>query len=156
MPDPLEAKRSVWLPYLRDELHCDERTLVIGHSSGAVAVLRLLETDRLCAAVSVSPCHTDLGEVSERISGYYDPPWLWEHIRGHCDRLTVVADANDPFIPVVEARYVRDHVHPHAYHERKFGNHFMQRQLPFLRDLVFSEIDHLLQAGDQPPRPSPL
>ena len=43
MPDPLEAKRSIWLPFMIAALGCDASTVVIGHSSGAVAAMRLLE-----------------------------------------------------------------------------------------------------------------
>lgn len=33
-PDPYGAHKDVWLPYLRDELKCDEHTILVGHSSG--------------------------------------------------------------------------------------------------------------------------
>ena len=32
MPDPLRARRSIWLPHLRNALGCNRRTLLIGHS----------------------------------------------------------------------------------------------------------------------------
>ena len=71
MPDPIEAKSSVWLPFIKDELEVDEYTLVIGHSSGAVAAMRLLETTKLLGLILISACHTDLGKPSEASSGYY-------------------------------------------------------------------------------------
>ncbi|KAJ9446044.1 putative hydrolase YdeN [Diplonema papillatum] len=40
MPDPEVARRGVWLPFIKDRLGANERTLVIGHSSGAVAAVR--------------------------------------------------------------------------------------------------------------------
>lgn len=78
MPDPYDAKEKVWIPFIRDELKADENTLLIGHSSGAEAAMRLLETDKLAGIILVSACYTDLGIESEKISGYYDRPWLWE------------------------------------------------------------------------------
>ena len=33
-------RRSIWLPYMKDELKVDENTIIIGHSSGAVAAIR--------------------------------------------------------------------------------------------------------------------
>ena len=36
-PDPHACRGSVWLPFVRDELHADENSVLIGHSSGAVA-----------------------------------------------------------------------------------------------------------------------
>ncbi|EDL28468.1 retinoblastoma binding protein 9, isoform CRA_c [Mus musculus] len=41
MPDPITARESIWLPFMETELHCDEKTIIIGHSSGAIAAMRL-------------------------------------------------------------------------------------------------------------------
>jgi predicted alpha/beta hydrolase family esterase len=40
MPDPYVARRDVWLPFIHKELGCDENTILIGHSSGAEAIMR--------------------------------------------------------------------------------------------------------------------
>ncbi len=40
MPDPYVARRSIWLPFIKDKLGCNEHTLLIGHSSGAEAIMR--------------------------------------------------------------------------------------------------------------------
>jgi hypothetical protein len=40
MPDPMEAKETIWIPFLK-EIGVDEHTLIIGHSSGAVCGMRL-------------------------------------------------------------------------------------------------------------------
>ncbi|KAJ8794418.1 hypothetical protein J1605_003185 [Eschrichtius robustus] len=40
MPDPITARESIWLPFMETELHCDEETIIIGHSSGAIAAMR--------------------------------------------------------------------------------------------------------------------
>ena len=44
----------------------DANTVLVGHSSGAVAAMRLLEKTPLLGAVLVSACHTDLGDAGER------------------------------------------------------------------------------------------
>ena len=83
MPAPVRARRNLWLTFMLEEMGADERTVVIGHSSGAVAALRLLETHKLHGAVLVSACHTDLGNENERASGYYPPsggPWRYDAI----------------------------------------------------------------------------
>jgi len=108
MPDPKEAKESVWLPYLRDVMKCGEDTVVIGHSSGAEAVMRLLESGtRLRGCVLVAACWSDLGEPAETISGYYNRPWDWVKIRGNADWIVQFHSDDDPFIPLEsEARVV--------------------------------------------------
>jgi len=67
MPDPVYAREHIWHKFIRESLRCDEHTIIIGHSSGAEAAMRLLETDKLRGVVLVSACHTDLGTCS------YDP-----------------------------------------------------------------------------------
>ncbi len=74
MPDPDTARESIWLPFITDVLHADSDTLLVGHSSGAVAGLRLAETVRLGALVVVSVTPSDLDDENERASGYYSRP----------------------------------------------------------------------------------
>ncbi len=31
MPDPLYARENIWLPFMREELKCDQNTIIIGH-----------------------------------------------------------------------------------------------------------------------------
>ena len=115
MPDPEGARRSIWVPFMLHELGADATTVVIGHSSGAVAALRLLEEHRLHGAVIVSPCHTHLGDMNELMSGYYPMPgspfdggeWQWEKIVENCNaNLSILHADNDPFISLDEARHV--------------------------------------------------
>ena len=110
MPDPLDAKRSIWLPFMLASLGCDANTVLIGHSSGAVAAMRLLEEHKLAGALLVSACHTDLGNAHEAASGYYPPsggPWQWDAIRANSGgNLCVLHSDDDPFIPLAEAEHV--------------------------------------------------
>ncbi len=61
MPDPHVAKEKIWVPYLQNQLKADESTVVVGHSSGAEAAMRLAEKQKLAGIVLVSACYTDLG-----------------------------------------------------------------------------------------------
>ena len=76
-PDPYTCHQSNWVPFARDDLKADENTVVIGHSTGALLVMRLLETVRLHGAILVSAAHTDLGDEGERASGFFDEEWNW-------------------------------------------------------------------------------
>ena len=35
MPDPVYAREKEWIPFILNELGCDEDTVLVGHSSGA-------------------------------------------------------------------------------------------------------------------------
>ena len=110
MPDPYEAKETEWIPFIINDLGVDENTIVIGHSSGAVAALRLLETHKVLGVVLVSVCHTDLGEESERVSGYYSRPWDWNKIRSNAQWIIQYHSEDDPFIPREEADFVASQI----------------------------------------------
>lgn len=106
MPDPCEAKESIWIPFIKSELKVDESTIVIGHSSGAVAAMRLLEGVSVWGCVLISTCHTDLGEESERISNYYSRPWEWGLIKSNSRWILQYHSTDDPLIPIDEADFV--------------------------------------------------
>jgi hypothetical protein len=44
--DPFESREKFWLPYITDVMKVDSNTVLIGHSTGGDAVLRLLETTK--------------------------------------------------------------------------------------------------------------
>ena len=106
MPDAFEAKESFWLPFIRSSLKVDENTVYIGHSSGAVAGMRLLEDSKLLGAVLISACHTDLGDAGERKAGYYNRPWKWTQITSNAEWILQYHSDDDPFIPRAEADHV--------------------------------------------------
>ena len=138
MPDPHAARRSIWLPFMLSTLGCaDPSTIVVGHSSGAVAAMRLLQDTKLAGAVLVSSCHTDLGDAGEQAAGYYPPgggPWEWSKIRENAaGNIVVLHSDDDPFIPVSEAQFVADSLQV-PLHVKPGRSHF------------FSEGDDLVQA----------
>lgn len=124
-PDNVKARASIWLPHL-ESLGANEHTVLIGHSSGAVAALRYAETHRLLGSVLVGVCHTDLGDPGERASGYYRAPWRWEAIRANQQWIGIFHGADDPLIPVREARYVATQVGA-SYFELPDRGHFVDR-----------------------------
>lgn len=104
-PDNVKARANYWLPFL-EELGAGEDTILIGHSSGAVAAMRYAETHRLRGSVLVGVCHTDLGDAGERASGYFSAPWQWDRIRANQQWVGVFSSSDDPHIPVAEPRFV--------------------------------------------------
>ncbi len=45
MPDAYAARESRWIPFIRETLKIDENKILIGHSSGCQAIMRLIEKD---------------------------------------------------------------------------------------------------------------
>jgi predicted alpha/beta hydrolase family esterase len=127
-PDPVQARAKYWLPFI-DELGADANTVIIGHSSGAVAALRYAQDHPILGSVLVGACHTDLGEASERVSGYYAAPWDWEAIRAHQRFIHLYASPTDPFIPIAEPRFIAKQLKP-KYFELPNRGHFQDKELP--------------------------
>ena len=108
MPDPVDAKEKIWIPFIVNKLKIDENTVIIGHSSGAEAAMRLLENHKLLGMVLVCACHTDLGSESERAAGYYNRTWEWETIKSNANWILQYHSSDDPFIPIAEANLVAE------------------------------------------------
>jgi predicted alpha/beta hydrolase family esterase len=123
MPDPDLARRKFWIPFMEKELKNDESSILIGHSSGAVAILRYLENHRALGAIIIGACYTDLGEKREKESGYYDDKWYWDKIKNNVKWIVQFASTDDPYIPIKEARFIKDRVGS-EYHEYKNQGHF--------------------------------
>jgi len=122
-PDPELARSSYWLPFLQDEIGVDDQTVLVGHSSGALAAMRLAEMQPILGSALVGAYHTDLGMESEKQSGYLDEPWDWEKIRKNQQWTLLFAAQDDPWISVEEPR----HIHRNLgceYHEFINGGHF--------------------------------
>jgi len=104
-PDNVRARAQYWLPFL-EELGADDHTILIGHSSGAVAAMRYAETHRLLGSVLVGVCHSDLGDAGEAASGYYREPWAWQKIRENQNWIAIYHSTDDPHIPAAEPRFI--------------------------------------------------
>jgi pimeloyl-ACP methyl ester carboxylesterase len=127
-PDNVKARARFWLPFL-ESLGADEHTILVGHSSGAVAAMRYAETHRLLGSILVGVCHTDLGDGGEAASGYYLAPWRWRDIREHQQWIAIFNSADDPHIPIAEPRFVAAQL-ACSYFEFDDRGHFVDARLP--------------------------
>lgn len=143
-PDNVRARASVWLPFL-EELGAGPDTVLIGHSSGAVAAMRYAETHQVLGSVLVGVCHTDLGDASERASGYYRAPWQWDAIRANQQWIGIFQSVDDPCIPVAEARVVAARLRC-PYFEHTDRGHFTDRA-PFPELVQFVQRQLTLATG---------
>ncbi|XP_035689208.1 serine hydrolase RBBP9-like [Branchiostoma floridae] len=140
MPDPVMARENIWIPFMREELQCDERTIVIGHSSGAEAAMRYAEQYQVFGIVLVSACVTDLGDENERASGYYSRPWQWDKVKANTRWVVQFGSRDDPFIPWEEQQQVAQGLSTELH---KFANrgHFMSYDFPELVEVVKTHVD---------------
>jgi len=142
-PDSQLARESFWVPFLRDELKADSDTVVVGHSSGAIAAMRLAETVPLLGSVLVGAYHTDLGMPTEKVSGYFDRPWNWEKIRKNQRWIIQFASQNDPWIPIEEARTVHEKLNTEYYEspdQGHFGGDYYKTAFPEILEALKAKL----------------
>ncbi len=140
MPDPVLAREKYWIPFLEDEMKVDENTVLVGHSSGAIAAMRFAENHKILGSVLIGTYYTDLGMDDEKESGYFDRPWDWDVMRANQQWSAIFASIDDPFIPIEEPRYVHDHLGS-EYFEFTDRGHFAEGD----NNKEFSElIDYLV------------
>lgn len=144
-PFPNTAPEAVWVPHLLS-LGAGPGCVLVGHSSGAQAAMRLAETTQLEALVLVAACVTDLNDPVERASGYYGRPWEWGAIKANVSRgIVQFADADDKWIPLAEAEAVHAGLSSELV-VRPRGRHFMTKKFPELleRLLALNQERHTL------------
>lgn len=138
-PDTELARSCFWLPFLEKELKVDEKTVLIGHSSGAIAAMRYAETHKIFGSVLVSTYYTDLGLENEKLSGYFDLPWNWEAIQKNQQWILQFSAINDPWIPIQEPRAVRDFLRT-EYYEFADAGHFDKKIFSELLEAILKKI----------------
>lgn len=134
-PDNIKARAAVWLPHL-ESLGADENTILIGHSSGAVAAMRYAESHRLLGSILVGVCHTDLGDSFEAASEYYRSPWQWDAIRDNQEWIAIYNSTDDPHIPIAEARFIASQLRCSFFEFTDRGHFVDSRQFPEVVEFV--------------------
>ena len=108
-PDPHQCRESIWLPFVRDELNADEHSILIGHSSGAVACARYAEKYKVKGICVVAGYDDDLGDKAEKASGYFDRAWDYDKIRENTEFRICFAGVKDHLVPIeVQRRFAKN------------------------------------------------
>ena len=137
-PDAQLARSSIWLPFIK-KLGANEQTILVGHSSGAVPSTRYCETHKILGSVLIGADYSDLGDETEKASGYYDSPWGWSAIKKNQQWIIQFASTDDPYIPISQPRFIHKKLDT-DYHEFTNRGHFMIPQFPELRDTLLSKL----------------
>jgi uncharacterized protein len=127
-PDPALARASFWLPFI-ENLGTDENTVLVGHSSGAIAAMKYAENHKILGTILVAGYHTDLGMETERQSEYFNTPFNWEKIKENQEWIIQFNSTNDDFIPIEEARFVHEKLSS-EYYELSQGHFYPQDIFP--------------------------
>ncbi len=96
LPNTNSPDIKVSLPFALENLHFDEQTILIGHSSGSALILSILENIdvRIKQAILVAGFYKQLGEMKTPI---LQDNYNWEKIKNHCSDLVFINSDNDPW-----------------------------------------------------------
>jgi uncharacterized protein len=86
----------------------NDETILIGHSSGAVEILNLLqhlpESKPVKATILVGAFKDNLGR--DDLSGLFDEPFDFKKIKQQSSKFIFIHSDNDPYCPLEHARYL--------------------------------------------------
>lgn len=110
LPDSEMPQLPEWLKAAEIAKPFDSTLSAVGHSLGAVTLLRLLEgmgkKEKIDKAILVSGFARDLG--IEEIRKFIEASFDWDKIRKKAKKFFVIHGANDPVVPVEFGKEVAD------------------------------------------------
>ena len=142
-PDNELAREEYWIPFLKDELKADKETILVGHSSGAVAALRFAETTPILGSVLIGVYYTDLGIESEKQAGYFNRPWNWDAIRQNQQWTVIFASTDDPWIPIEQPRFIQQQLgcdYREFNDQGHFGGDYDKTTFPELAETIMEKL----------------
>ena len=110
LPNSDKPNAKIYTDFLLANSNFDynEDTILIGHSSGAVEILNLLQhlppESIVKASVLVSAFKDDL--KWEALTGLFEEPFDFKIIRARCSRFIFIHSDNDPYCPIDHAEYL--------------------------------------------------
>ena len=155
---------NVWLPQLPDsdkpnakaytkyilankDFVLDSDTVIIGHLSGAVEALNVLQnlsgSIKVKATILVSVFKDDLG--SDTLTGLFEESFDFEAIRNHSTEFILLHSDNDPHVPIEHAEYMEEQLHGELLTIEGQGDFSTEqspdyKQFPELLDIIESII----------------
>jgi predicted alpha/beta hydrolase family esterase len=150
---------EVWLPQLPDAqtpnaekynklllnhgFDFNDETILVGHSSGAVSILNLLqelpENIKIKASFLVGAFKGPLGK--ETRSELFPKPFDFEKIRSRCSKFVFMHSDNDPYCPLADAKYLSEKLGGELHVEKGQGHFNLEagpqyKEFPLLLEII--------------------
>lgn len=125
MPEPDNPKMSAWVAHISEIVgEPDEDCYLVGHSLGATAILRYLESaddgKKIGGAVLVAgPVYR---EKLDEIRNFFVKPMEWEKIISHCSKFTAIYSDNDPLVSLENGELLREKLNANLITEHGMGH----------------------------------
>lgn len=111
MPDTKNPKLSAWMPKLKEAAGAPDGDLyLVGHSIGAAAIMRYLETltagERIGGVVFVAGFTDNLGY--KEVKTFFETPLDFEKIKSKARHFADIYSDNDPYVSVKYAKILSE------------------------------------------------
>jgi uncharacterized protein len=108
--DHPNVKRYNQHVFANKEWDFNSNSIIIGHSSGSVAALGLLQ--KLPSGIVIDTCIL-IGSFKDNLGwdnldGLFEEPFDFKQIREHCRKFVFIHSDNDPYCPLEHARYLSE------------------------------------------------
>lgn len=105
LPNTNYPNQDAWVDYVKQIVgNPDEQCYFVGHSLGAITILRFLETlepqQKIGGAIFVAGFTDDLSITELRDSHFFIKPINWEKIKKHCKKFIAIHSTNDPYVNI--------------------------------------------------------
>ena len=141
LPNADNPKQKEWITKIRETSKTfDNETILVGHSLGAIAILRLLETfgdfEKVKAAILVCGFTNNLG--IDEINDFFKNEFDWEKIKGGAENFVIINSDNDPYMKIEEGKIL---------HEKLGGELIIEHNAGHINtDAGFTEYPRLLES----------
>ena len=142
-PTPIGQNLETWLKVMEKyEDKINERTVMIGHSLGAVFIVDYLEQSKkkIRTAFLVAGFHKNLKSPYDTMNRtFINKDFHWEKIKSSCKDIFVIASDNDEFIPIEMSRELSKNLNAHLEIVHKGGHLNIQagyREFPLLLEMI--------------------
>lgn len=156
MPNPRRPVIDEWVSAIRKAVGAaDPDTFLVGHSIGAQAILRYVESlpddQRIGGAVFVAgwvtlaPAAYEQEGDEETAQPWMETPINWDRIKSHAGGFTAIFSDDDPYVPIADVEVFREKLGADIIIEHEKG-HFSggegMAELPGVFDAVLKRAEH--------------
>lgn len=113
VPDlPVADKPNIqrYRQYIFEHWQFDKDSIIVGHSSGAVAAMALLQYLpvglQIAKEILVAPFKDNLGKKD--LNGLFTRPLNFAKIKRHCKKFILINSDNDPHVPISHGQFLAD------------------------------------------------
>ncbi len=104
MPNAFHPKKEEWIKVIED-FAPDEKSILIGHSLGGVAILRYLEkiNNKLPKCILIATPIRKLRSPDydfSPIDNFFEPAFNWKKIKENCKKFIILNQTKDPLVPL--------------------------------------------------------